>query len=75
MEITFKYNFQQDSLNSHLKSVCKPVQELDDKERGDLSLRNWEEEEFASVDRDEVVVWGLEHRGHILGFPRLLFGL
>lgn len=42
------------------------MQELDDKQWRDLSLDDREEEEFSPVYGDEIVVWGLEDRGHIL---------
>lgn len=51
------------------------MQELNDKERRDLSLDDREEEELAPVDADQIVVWGLQHRGHILRLHRLLLGL
>lgn len=63
------------SRKTHLKCVCHSVQELDDKQRGDLSLDDGEEEELAPVYGDEIVVWGLQDRGHILRVHRLLLRL
>lgn len=60
---------------SHLDGVCHSVQELDHKQWRDLVLDDREEEEFPPVDGDEVVVGGLQDRGHILRIHRLLFRL
>ncbi len=51
------------------------MQELNDKQWRDLSLDDRQEEELAPVYGDEIVVWGLQDRGHILGVRRLLLGL
>lgn len=51
------------------------MQKLNDKQWRDFILDDGEEEKFPSVDGDEVVVWGLQHRGHILRIHCLLFGL
>ena len=51
------------------------MQELDDKQRGDLGLDDGQEEELVSVDGDQVVVGGLQDWGHILRLHRLLLGL
>lgn len=51
------------------------MQELNDKQRWDLSLDDREEEELAPVYGDEIVVWGLQDRGHILRVHCLLLGL
>lgn len=60
---------------SHLKCVCHSVQEFNDKQWGDFSLDDREEEELAPVYGDEVVVWGLQNRGHILRVHCLLLRL
>lgn len=60
---------------TNLDCVCHSVQELNDKERRHLCLDDREEEELASVDADEIVVWGLQDWGHILRLQRLLLGL
>lgn len=60
---------------SHLKCVCHSVQKFNDKQWGDFSLDDREEEELAPVYGDEVVVWGLQDRGHILRVHCLPFGL
>lgn len=51
---------------SHLNSVCHSVEELDDKQWGDFSLDDGQEEELPPVDGDEIVMGGLKYRGHIL---------
>lgn len=51
------------------------MQELDDKQRGDFSLDDRKEEELAPVYGDEIVVWGLQDRGHILRVHCLLLRL
>lgn len=53
-------------VQSHLDCVCHSVQELDDKQRRDFSLDDRQEEKLAPVYADEIVVWGLQDRGHIL---------
>lgn len=62
-------------LKAHLKGVCHSVQELDDKQWWDLSLDDRQEEDFVPVYGDEIVVWGLQHRGHILRLHRFLLRL
>lgn len=42
------------------------MQELNDKQWRDFSLDDRQEEELLPVYGDEIVVWGLQDRGHIL---------
>lgn len=51
------------------------MQELDDKQWRDFSLDDRQEEKLAPVYADEIVVWGLQDRGHILRVNCLLLGL
>lgn len=51
------------------------MQELNDKQWGDFSLDDREEEELAPEYGDEIVVWGLQDRGHILRVHCLLLRL
>lgn len=61
--------------SEHLKCVCHFVQELNDEERRHFGLDDREEEELSPVYGDEIVVWGLQDRGHILRVHCLLLGL
>lgn len=60
---------------SHLKCVSYSVQELNDKQWGDFGLNDGQEEELAPEYGDEIVVWRLKHRRHILRLHRFLFRL
>lgn len=51
------------------------MQELNDKQRRCFRLDDREEEELSPVYGDQVMVWGLQDRGHILRLRRLLLGL
>lgn len=51
------------------------MQKLNDKQWRDFILDDREEEKFPSVYGDEVVVWGLQDRGHILRIHCLFFRL
>lgn len=59
----------------HLYGVCHSVQKLNDKQWRDFILDDREKEKLPPVDGDEVVVWGLQDRGHIFRIHRLLFRL
>lgn len=62
-------------VESHLNCVRHSVQELNDKQWRYFSLDDRQEEELAPVNADEIVVWGLQDRGHILRVHCLLLGL
>lgn len=51
------------------------MQELDDEQRRYFSLDDGQEEELAPKYADEIMVGGLQDRGHILGFYCFLLGL
>lgn len=62
-------------IKPHLHGVCHSVQKLNDKQRRDFILDDGEKEELPPVYGDEVVVRGLQDRGHILRIHRLLLRL
>lgn len=51
------------------------MQELNDKQRRDFSLDDRKEEKLVPVYGDQIVMWGLQDRGHILWVHCLLLCL